>query len=393
MPNNLTVEELEQTEWRIRHSGHVSMHNFEIILAVFFALAAITCAGRVALRLCTRRRLYMDDGLLLASFVCLAVSTGLAYTYMYPWYLAFAWMRGDDAASLIVAQDTTVVARALKNNEVYLGFTWTSIYAVKACYLAFFKPLIAASSRRVICYYWSLITLTAISYLFTTIGESIFPCTFDGRAVASTGSGQMPPPDRRLGIVYWVYSIADALTDTMIVTVPILLLRKSSLPLRTKICLCLFLCLSTFMFACAIIRASYTWYEGSIDFPWQLFWRHIEACVAVIMASVTAYRILAVEIQSRARRSREAHVERYSVKARPEANEHMGSALRAIQFPRPILTGLRSMLRTPSPGTNQDDTVQTGDFEKDFEKAQFRVEYHEHILKTSSNDRMPLVPG
>jgi hypothetical protein len=141
------------------------------------------------------------------------------------------------------------------------------------------------------------------------------------------------------------------------------------------------------MFACAIIRGSYTWYEGSIDFPWQLFWRHIEACVAVIMASATAYRIIAVEIKSRTRRSREALVQGSPAKAMPKANEHVRSALTAIQFPRPILTGLGSMLGTYPPGTAYDSTFETWDLEKDVEKAGFRIEYHEHIRKTSSNEK------
>ena len=63
----------------------------QIVLAVLFAVAAITCVGRISLRFSSLRRLDLDDAILLASFLCLIISTSLAYTYMYPWYLAFAW--------------------------------------------------------------------------------------------------------------------------------------------------------------------------------------------------------------------------------------------------------------------------------------------------------------
>lgn len=58
----------------------------------------------------------------------------------------------------------------------------------------------------------------------------------------------------------------------------------------TKIGICCFVCLSIFMSACAITRAAGTYYNGSLDYPWQNFWLHIEACIAVLMGSVTAYR-------------------------------------------------------------------------------------------------------
>lgn len=58
----------------------------------------------------------------------------------------------------------------------------------------------------------------------------------------------------------------------------------------TKIGIGCFVCLSVFMSACAITRAAGTYYHGSLDYPWQNFWLHIEACIAVLMASITAYR-------------------------------------------------------------------------------------------------------
>ena len=140
------------------------------------------------------------------------------------------------------------------------------------------------------------------------------------------------------------------------------------------------------MITCAIIRASYTWYAGNIDFPWQLFWRHIEACVAVIMASVTAYRMFVVDMRLRIRRSREAQIEKCSKRC-PRGvsggNEKVRSALKAIQFPRPTLTGMRTMLRTPSWDGDAEWTFGTIRSEKDLEYGPYQGEYHDLLRKTS----------
>lgn len=62
------------------------------------------------------------------------------------------------------------------------------------------------------------------------------------------------------------------------------------MPLMTKVGISCFVCLSVFMSACAIIRAAGTYYKGSLDYPWQDFWLHVEGCIGVMMGSITAYR-------------------------------------------------------------------------------------------------------
>lgn len=64
----------------------------------------------------------------------------------------------------------------------------------------------------------------------------------------------------------------------------------SQMALLTKIGLGVFLCLSLVMMACSITRAAGTYYGGTLDTPWQVFWLHAEACIGVLMASITVYR-------------------------------------------------------------------------------------------------------
>jgi hypothetical protein len=64
----------------------------------------------------------------------------------------------------------------------------------------------------------------------------------------------------------------------------------SQMALLTKIGLGVFLCLSLVMIACSITRAAGTYFGNTLDTPWQVFWLHAEACIGVLMASITVYR-------------------------------------------------------------------------------------------------------
>jgi hypothetical protein len=72
-----------------------------ISLGVLFRVAFLTCAGRILIRLFTRRRLYMDDGFLLFAFLNLIGGTGILYKRIHMIYLEFAVLHGDEIPSLL----------------------------------------------------------------------------------------------------------------------------------------------------------------------------------------------------------------------------------------------------------------------------------------------------
>ena len=69
-----------------------------------------------------------------------------------------------------------------------------------------------------------------------------------------------------------------------------MILRQSRMKSLTKVGLGCFLCLSAFMLACSIIRVALIYYNGTLDYPWQIFWLHSEGCIGVTMGSITVYR-------------------------------------------------------------------------------------------------------
>jgi hypothetical protein len=68
-----------------------------------------------------------------------------------------------------------------------------------------------------------------------------------------------------------------------------MILNMARLNFATKSALGFFLCLSFFMIICAIVRIAGFRHEGLLDYQWQNFWLHVEACIAVIMGSVTIF--------------------------------------------------------------------------------------------------------
>lgn len=135
----------------------------------------------------------------------------------------------------------------------------------------------------------------------------------------------------------------------IIVIIPILILRQSQMRTLTKIGLGVFLCLSVFMLLCSIIRASTLYIEGALDFPWQYYWLHTEACISVIMASITVHRSTLVgsnEVSDRLQLYLQRILRRKQIPdsevQKPRETRRPQFGLKGISFPRAILTGLRT---------------------------------------------------
>lgn len=81
-----------------------------------------------------------------------------------------------------------------------------------------------------------------------------------------------------------------------VVAVPVGLLWNVNIRLHQKIILGTFLCLSVCMFAICLVRTTGETIHGNIgstvDVQWNVFWQLIEASVAVIVVSLTAFRSL-----------------------------------------------------------------------------------------------------
>ena len=137
--------------------------------------------------------------------------------------------------------------------------------------------------------------------------------------------------------------------------IPFHLLWRIQINLRQKLVLGTTLCLSIFMIIIAIIRISKIRLpDQAADIVWVIFWQQVEACTAVIMVSLSAFRSFFVTHESRLREDRnrnrhwymskkKASAWRRKVLLRSESGEETDHHL--PQIPRATMTGMSTFIR------------------------------------------------
>ncbi|KAK8061818.1 hypothetical protein PG994_008184 [Apiospora phragmitis] len=390
----LTPEQRDQAEWSIRNTGKIRLNDFQMAIGFLFALASLAFFGRITIRLWSRRRIYLDDGLLIVGYVSLILVTAIFYKRARIIYLVFSLMRGDQVVSLIAIQEIQDVYNQMYWSFCYITFMWTTIYMVKLCYFAFFRTLLSRMPRPLIRYYWVCVVFTIIAWLFCVL-QQLINCPYFG-ASSSKCFPTLPISDSLLSFTFWIGPVLDALTDAAIVSIPILVLRKSQMALLTKIGLAVFLCLSLFMLACSIIRAAGMYYHGILDTPWGVFWCHTEACIGVLMASITAYRSVLMG-SGKFFRNFQRYVDRVILMRAHEAEQPMNAQKQAStvrdrfcyfllsKIPSATLTGLSSMLAESTRAQETNSYLSATETTLDVEVA----DYHSHLKSNRSTESAP----
>lgn len=90
-----------------------------------------------------------------------------------------------------------------------------------------------------------------------------------------------------------------------VVSIPIWILRNVRLRLKQKFAIAVFLCLSFVMIATGITRMALTRWKGHDDYTSEYLVLYLEACIAVLMACIAAFRSVFVE---KKRRAQEQHM-------------------------------------------------------------------------------------
>jgi hypothetical protein len=131
----------------------------------------------------------MDDGFLTIALACLCGGTVILYEYIQILYLEFAILQQDHTA-LQIARDEMDDPYGLSEWQFAYNFLlWTTIYAVKWCYFAFFHQFLQAMSnwKTFIFYYRFSICFSVVSWLFVAVGQ-LFCCTRVKRTPESSES-------------------------------------------------------------------------------------------------------------------------------------------------------------------------------------------------------------
>ncbi|PVI05780.1 hypothetical protein DM02DRAFT_684190 [Periconia macrospinosa] len=228
----------------------------------------------------------VDDYFVLFGSICLVVATGFFHADFESTYLSQAVYLD---ASIVLKAPAPKLMKAANTHMTYivteLVFLWTATFAVKFSFLAFFRPLVESVNKRIRIYFWVVVGLTLISWMFV-ISEPFILCPHFGRKSMKKCAFDREKYFSLTGFV----TALDAVTDLMIVIIPILVLRQSKMKLRQKAAIGSFFCLSLVMIATALIRVSKMPGPSAIDTPYEIFWQYMEASIAILMASLTAYR-------------------------------------------------------------------------------------------------------
>ncbi|KAM7195835.1 hypothetical protein V8F33_006484 [Rhypophila sp. PSN 637] len=263
---------------------------FQEVIGIFFALAILSVIARAGARLYQRRRLGWDDYFLFAAAVILAGAVGLLYHMTLRVYIWTAMRMDTSILSMLDPNDLhDVVASSVPVIDSWVTLTWTSIYLVKASFLAFFKQLIWQVSR-IQRYYWAVVILTIISWMFAFAMPFILCSEFGLNSIKCMDSSR----DVLYISLTAIAAAVDIITDLGIVSIPIILLRRSKLRLSQKLLLGVFLCGSLIMASFSLIRVAKIQDSTGVgvDLPWEFFWQTMEANVAVLMGSLTVFRTL-----------------------------------------------------------------------------------------------------
>lgn len=142
-------------------------------MGAFFGLSLISVAARVAIRIRTRRSLFLDDYVVVFGLACLIGATGVLYYDMNNIFVFDALDRQPGLLTYI-APEINRLLLSLKYLDVFLALIWTTTFAVKFSFLAFFHQLIDRVTK-IRVYYWTVVTITLLSWAFF-ISEPFILC-------------------------------------------------------------------------------------------------------------------------------------------------------------------------------------------------------------------------
>ena len=155
--------------------------------------------------------------------------------------------------------------------------------------------------------------------------------------------GTCPPTEDKTDIE-WLLAV---------VSIPVFILWKVRIKLRQKLGIAIFLCLSACIIVVASVRFSGTHTHQNIVQSWQYFWLEVEACIAVCMVSLSAFRSVFASDERRAR-SKKVRPWYSSTVAKLRERDKLSDSSHDLKnlptIPSATLSGMRTFLRSSGLG-------------------------------------------
>ena len=230
--------------------------------------------------------MYFDDALFFLAMICLVAGSTLIFID-----IPYVYLQEDVEAGLQMppANLVTQLIHGEKIQDAGIVLLSTTLFSVKFSFLFFFRHLLRLQ-KKLMLYWWFVCFITLPSAIVFMFSDFIACDYFDERVVVQCTSAEALA---RETAILDASAILDILTDCFLISIPVLLLWNVQINIRRKLILGGILCLSIFMIILAIVRVSTgKSNNGQVDSAWVIFWLQAEACVALIVVSVSAFRAL-----------------------------------------------------------------------------------------------------
>lgn len=256
---------------------------YQIVSILFTTIAVIIGLLRLIIRFLKLSRFFTDDYLLLFAGVAL-----VGTTVMVNLVLPYNQIEVDVGAGLIPPPPDIVhmLDYDVKYQAATVMLANATIFSVKFSFIFFFRQL-SGHTGRLGVYSWCVFVFTIPCAVICACTEFIVCPAFGERIMAVCVDSGL----RRQIATLYVTVVLDIVSDVLLILIPVMLLWNVQMNIRRKLGYAWLLCLSSFCIVCAIVRAvGHYLTNGQNDVVWILFWSHMEACVAIIACSMTAFR-------------------------------------------------------------------------------------------------------
>jgi hypothetical protein len=254
------------------------------ILSILMACIAIVLVIiRLTVRHLKRAKFFTDDFLLIFAAVTMIGST-VTVNLLLP----YNQTEVDVGAGLLPPPPDIVhiLDYDVKFQDATVMLANGTIFGVKYSFLFFFWQVLAKTGRLNV-YWWCVVIFTIPCAIICACTEFMVCPAFGADIMAVCVYSGLK---RQLAALY-VTVVLDIVTDVLLISIPVMLLWNVRMNVRRKLGMGWLLCLSFFCIICAIVRAvGHDLVNGQNDVVWILFWSHMEACVALIACSMTAFR-------------------------------------------------------------------------------------------------------
>ncbi|KAF2450913.1 hypothetical protein P171DRAFT_403690 [Karstenula rhodostoma CBS 690.94] len=320
---------MEKIYWMIDHACRVDKLSLKVVSILLGVLAILASIARLFFRYRSAQTLNLEDYFILVATTCLATEMGLLLSFTDTIYRI-------DGATLNVSvlkylTSDPKLSKELFNSRpsiliAYLTVGWLAIFAVKCSFLSLFHKMCRNVSRKLTAYFWVTVAATGTSCIVVIL-ESFILCPRFGADATQCFLENQYTFSISSGVV--VQSL-DIVTDLMIISIPLTLLKMSQLKLQDKVRIATVLCLSSICVILSISRLAAGMHRNvfgkwQFEMAWLSFMLHCEASVAVMAGSIPALR--AFYTYRRSRRIETAQSEKPNEKL-PENLK--GKALRVL---------------------------------------------------------------